>query len=402
MKIKHSIVLVVALSLIYVSAPNAAQTDEPPADIADITSKSFIFVFSADTPSSEVPGLAQQLAEDYGAKLRHIYTHALKGFSARISAESASALVSQNPEVVRYRRNGAVRAYSDQMEAGANASGKVPKPTAPDPQWGIYRVGGSFDGRGKHAWIFDTGIDLYNPDLNVSMDSGINCVVGSKDTVDDVAGHGTSIAGIIAGLGNVENVFGVASGATVHPVRVLHNNLWGSIDNFLCGIDHVMNTFRSVDRHPVNHVINFSIYARVEGQEDTVEEMETVIRAAVDEGLRFAVCAGNEEEDASLYSPARMGPESTDIHTVTYMDHNDILSWKGNYGSDVDWAAPGVNITSLKTGGGVATWSGCSYATPHVAGILLLGNDPVEDGYVVGPDGIAIDIATINGQSANP
>jgi subtilisin family serine protease len=346
--------------------------------------------------------LAQQLAEAYDAELRHVYTHALKGFSARISAESASLLVSQNPVIIRYRRNGAVRAPATQIEGGANASGKVPKPSAPDPQWGIYRVGGSFDGTGKHAWIFDTGIDLDNPDLNVSVDTGINCVVGAKDTVDDVAGHGTFIAGIIAGLGNVENVFGVASGAIVHPIKVLHNNLWGSIDNFLCGIDHVMNTFRSVDRRSVNHVINFSIYAQVDGQEDAVEEMEAAIRTAVDEGLRFAVCAGNEAEDASLYSPARMGPESRDIHTVTYMDHNDILSWKGNYGSVVDWAAPGVNITSLKTGGGVSTWSGCSYATPHVAGILLLGNDPVEDGYVVGPDGYAMPAATVNGQAITP
>lgn len=399
MKIKSILITIGALGLAYLSAVNAAPTDKPPADIVDIAGNSFIFIFSPDTPGSEVSGLAQQLVEAYDADLRHVYTRAFKGFSARISAQSASLLASQNTQVIRYRRNGAIRAHTAQIEAGANASGKVPKPTAPDPQWGIYRVGGSFDGTGKHAWIFDTGIDLDNPDLNVSADTGINCVVGAKDTLDDVAGHGTFIAGVIAGLGNVENVLGVASGATVHPIRVLHNNLWGSIDNFLCGLDHVMNIFRSVDRRSVNHVINFSIYAQVEGQQDAVEEMEAVIRNAVDEGLRFAVCAGNDEANASLYSPARMGPESTDIHTVTYMDHNDVLSWKGNYGTVVDWAAPGVNITSLKAGGGVSTWSGCSYATPHVAGILLLGNDPVADGYVVGPDGVAMDIATINGQA---
>ena len=402
MKIKHSIIMVVALGLIYISAANAAQTDGTPANIADITNNSFIFVFNADVPSSEVPMLAQQLAEAYGAKLRHVYTHALKGFSARISAESASLLVDKNPEVIRYRRNGAIRAHAANLTGGANASGKVPKPKTPDPQWGLYRVGGSFDGTGKHAWIFDTGIDLDNPDLNVSADTGVNCVPGTHNIVDDTIGHGTSIAGIIAGLGEVENVVGVARGATVHPVKVLHKNLWGSFDNFLCGLDYVMKTFKSVDHHSINHVINFSIYAEVEGQQDGVEEMEAAIRAAVDEGLRFAVCAGNDEEDASLYSPARMGPESTDIHTVTYMDHNDILSWKGNYGSVVDWAAPGVNITSLKAGGGVSTWSGCSYATPHVAGILLLGNDPVEDGYVVGPDGYAMPIATVNGQAITP
>ena len=224
----------------------------------------------------------------------------------------------------------------------------------------------------------------------------------TKETIDDTAGHGTSIAGIIAGLGEVTDVVGVASGATVHPVRVLHKNLWGSVDNFLCGLEHVMNTFSTVDPDPLNHVINFSIYGEVEGQEDAIALLEDSIRDGVNLGLRFAVCAGNKEEDASLYSPARMGPESLDIHTVTYIDHNDILSWKGNYGSVVDWAGPGVNITSLKTGGGTSTWSGCSYATPFVAGILLLGSDPVMDGFAAGPDGYDIPIPTINGQAATP
>lgn len=186
------------------------------------------------------------------------------------------------------------------------------------------------------------------------------------------------------------------------PVRVLHKNLWGSIDNFLCGLEHVMNTFKSVDPKSRNHVVNFSIYGEVEGQEDAIALLEDSIRVGVKLGLRFAVCAGNEEDDASLYSPARMGPESPDIHSVTYIDHDDILSWKANYGSVVDWAGPGVNITSLKTGGGTSTWSGCSYATPFVAGILLLGDDPVVDGYVTGADGYDIPIPTINGQAATP
>ena len=132
------------------------------------------FFFSFDTPGSDVSVLAQQLRDAYGAKLHHVFTNVLKGFSAEISVEFASLLVDENTEVVRYRRNGVVRARAATLTGGANASGKVPKPTVPDPQWGLYRVGGFYDGTGKHTWIFDTGIDLDNPDLNVSVGIGIN------------------------------------------------------------------------------------------------------------------------------------------------------------------------------------------------------------------------------------
>jgi hypothetical protein len=88
------------------------------------------------------------------------------------------------------------------------------------------------------------------------------------------------------------------------------------------------------------------------------------------------------------------------VYTVTAINENDQLYSQGNYGSLVNWAAPGVSITSLKAGGGLITWSGCSYAVPHVSGILLQGKDPVVDGYLRGVDGTYIPIATINGTPA--
>lgn len=260
--------------------------------------------------------------------------------------------------------------------------------------WGILRVGGSGDGTGRHAWILDTGIDLDHPDLNVDAATGKNCVTRGKNTIDDTNGHGTQNAGIIAAKDNDIDVVGVAAGATVHPVRVLHNNLFGYFDEIICGIDHVAGVYHTVANNSLLHVINMSIYAVVEGQEDGVFEMETAIHVAIDNyGLRFSVCAGNEGDDAANYSPARMADPH--VYTVTAMNENDQLYTQGNYGPAVDWAAPGVAITSLKPGGGLVTWSGCSYATPHVTGILLLGNDPIPDGYVAD-----IPIATIAGAPA--
>lgn len=383
----------------------------PPPDIVEEANNSFIFVLNPDVPANDVPGLAKGLVQQNGGTLRQIYTKVLRGFSATMSEQAAALMASHIPTIQSYARNGIVYAGSQPDQSGYN--GNEPQLDGQLIPWGISRVGGPADGAGRYAWILDTGIDLDNPDLNVLEAAGKNCVWRGKDKIDDSNGHGTQSAGIIAALNNDFDVVGVAAGAAVIPVRVLHNNLYGYIDEIICGIDHVASTYLSVDDNPANHVVNMSLYAEVEGQEAGVALMEEAIRNAIgennrnnnggrknDRGLRFSVCAGNDSNDASYYSPARMGIEFTEVYTVTASNKTDQLYSNGNYGVSVDWAAPGVQITSLKAGGGLITWSGCSYAVPHVSGILLLGNDPVPDGFIDDGHNYFIPIATINGTSA--
>ena len=70
------------------------------------------------------------------------------------------------------------------------------------------------------------------------------------------------------------------------------------------------------------------------------------------------------------------------------MDSNDSWAYFSNYGNPpVDYVAPGVGIKSTWKSGGYNTISGTSMASPHAAGVLLLGN-PSTDGTVSGdPDG---------------
>ncbi|HYO46815.1 MAG TPA: S8 family serine peptidase [Gemmatimonadota bacterium] len=64
------------------------------------------------------------------------------------------------------------------------------------------------------------------------------------------------------------------------------------------------------------------------------------------------------------------------------VSYNGCLASFSNFGNPpVDFAAPGVGVTSLARGGGTTTFSGTSMAAPHVAGFRLLGN--------VGSDGTA-------------
>ncbi|NQU52743.1 MAG: S8 family serine peptidase, partial [Bacteroidetes bacterium] len=95
----------------------------------------------------------------------------------------------------------------------------------------------------------------------------------------------------------------------------------------------------------------------------------------------FVLAAGNESDDADNHSPARA--EGANIYTISAMDINDNWAYFSNYGTHVDYCAPGYSIYSCYKGGGYTTMSGTSMAAPHAAGVLLMGV-PQTSGYVNG------------------
>lgn len=328
----------------------------------------YIVVFKAGTQSQS---RAAEIARQHGITVDHVYSTALKGFSFR-GSEVAAQKIAQRADVEYVEEDQYVSLIDSYQEVAPAAKPGGAEPLAQTTPWGIARVGGPGDGTGKTSWIIDTGIDLDHPDLNVDVARSKSFVRQSNP--DDGNGHGTHVAGTVAALNNGIDVVGVAAGAKVVAVRVLDNSGSGTWSGVIAGIDYVAANGSNGDS------ANMSLGG---GYSKSVND--AVINAA-SKGIKFAVAAGNSGAHAKDFSPA--SANHTNIYTVSATASNDCLTSWSNYGNPpVDVAAPGNSILSTKKGGGTTTMSGTSMASPHVAGLLLLGAIGSDGNACGDPDG---------------
>ena len=326
-----------------------------------------------------------------GAEVVQVYSAALSAVTLKMSKSDALKL-SKSSEVAYVEQDRIVAlappcgtpnggpCEEPPTDGGGDDGGSTGTQTIP---YGITRVNGGLTYTGDNvAWIIDSGIDLDHEDLNVDASRGYNAFTSGKDgeSADDLNGHGTHVAGTVAAIDNSVGVVGVAAGATVIPVKVLDRRGSGSYSGVIAGVDHVAANGKAGD------VANMSLGG------PTSTALDNAVKAAASNGIRFALAAGNDSTNANNSSPARVN--GNNIYTVSAHDSSDRFASFSNYGNPpVDFAAPGVYIESTWKNGGYNTISGTSMASPHVAGILLLGNISI-NGYVQGdPDGDADPIA---------
>jgi serine protease len=197
--------------------------------------------------------------------------------------------------------------------------------------------------------------------------------------VSNSSWHGTHVSGTIAALrNNTIGIAGIAPSAKVQPVRVI-GKCGGYVSDVADAI--VWASGGAVSGVPANatpaRVINMSLGGS--GSCDT--PFQAAINGAVSRGAVVVVSAGNDNADASGYSPANCAG----VITVAATDRNGIRASFSNYGSVVEIAAPGVSLWSTLNDGATvpgnpifAPYSGTSMAAPHVAGVaaLMLAANP--------------------------
>lgn len=318
---------------------------------------SYICVFKArEVSRGSVQAEANRSAQAVGARVKHVYSVALRGFAADLPAQAVERMKANNPNIEYCEQDQVVT--SGPIQAAAPPSGGGSTQPAQETPWGIARVNGGEAGTFATAWVIDTGIDFTHPDLRVDVARSRSFL--SRDTSPaDQNGHGTHVAGTIAAIDNTIGVIGVAPGAPVVAVRVLDRRGSGTNSGVIAGVDYVAQNGRSGD------VANMSLGGGVSAALDTA-----VINAAAN--VRFALAAGNESTSATTSSPGRAnGPN---VYTVSAFASGDRWASYSNYGNPpVDYGEPGSAIKSTWLNGGYNTISGTSMATPHLAGLLLAG-----------------------------
>lgn len=352
-KLKKTALLSASAIVMTFAASASAQT---PDELA-MVENSWIFVFKDHIAPGQVRGMADQATASAGGQRGHVYTKAIKGFSAKMSATTAANLAARNPNIASYEADKIIHIVAPPVQAKGKPAPAQPAQTTP---WGISRVSGvaNYTGTGR-AWVIDTGINLDHPDLNVDVARSRSFLSSSTDP-NDQNGHGSHVAGTIAAINNSIGVIGVAPGAPVVAVRVLDRRGSGTTSGVIAGVDYVAANGANGD------VANMSLGGGVSPTLD-----QAVINAAAT-GVKFALAAGNESDNANNHSPARAN--GTNVFTISAFAAGDSFASFSNFGNPpVDFADPGVSVFSTYKDGGYATLSGTSMATPHAAGVLLLG-----------------------------
>ncbi|MEY4105959.1 MAG: hypothetical protein RL181_301 [Bacteroidota bacterium] len=258
---------------------------------------------------------------------------------------------------------------------------EFPKISTQETTCAVTTAGGPVDGSGKATWIWilDTGINLAHPDLNVQASAPFAKSFIAAETVEDGHGHGTHVAGIAAAKNNLFGVVGVSAGAKVVPVKVLNNAGSGSFAGLLNGLNHVaMYDIRgdvvnmSLGGYPISNCENSNVALR-----DAIRNLGTA-------GTFVVMAAGNSGDCAGSSKTLPGCINGTNVFTVASMTCEKACSSFSNWGNpSVDWVAVGSSVYSTYKGGGYATLSGTSMASPVVAGIIhARGGAPLSAGNI--------------------
>ena len=290
------------------------------------------------------------------------------GFSAKLTSDEADRLT-KDKDVKAVYQDYIVTIGEYKTEKVIKADALVGQTEA----CSVGLAGGPGDGSNKYTWIwiFDTGIDLDHPDLNVQVNAPY-AISFTGEPLDDQNGHGTHVAGIAAAKNNDFGVVGVSAGAKVVPVKVLTNATGtGDFSWIVGGLNHVAQY--GIPGDVINMSLGTYSFLPCDG---FFPELNTSIINLAKTGIWVVMAAGNDASDATFSHPGCLNGDR--IFTVGAIDCGNLCAPFSNFGTNVDYVTAGVNILSTYKNGTYAVESGTSMSAPVLAGILhQINNYPV-------------------------
>ena len=225
--------------------------------------------------------------------------------------------------------------------------------------WDLGFGAGSFPSTGGvRVGILDSGIDLGHADLlnKTKACANAQAAIGLiAPGCEDDAAHGTHVAGTISAIANNSiGVAGAAPNADLAVFKGLNAAGVGFYGDIIAGI-HWLHTTGGA------RIISMSIG----GPQDKALDAE--LAEAARAGVLLIAAAGNDGDSTANYPAFH-----PDVMSVAATDAANKRASFSNCNSDVEIAAPGVDVWSTAPGNAYAPLSGTSMATPHVTGVAAM------------------------------
>ncbi|KAI7301350.1 hypothetical protein KC315_g16699, partial [Hortaea werneckii] len=300
-------------------------------------SEHVVIIDKSNPTPPRVADVLERLAlhEDH-ADVHHIFNNsAFVGFAASMKAHCLDLLANMT-DVRRVEASVNVQHAGFVLPSSSNnplARRQTSSPSAyttrPDAPWGLQRISTTTNvhgnakamdytyaypsaddtlGQGADIYILDTG--LYTAHNIFSNNHRAKMLWSYDNSLADVDGHGTHVAGTAGG-----SILGVASNANLFGIKALDADGGGYSSNVVAGIDYIVNSHDRRKREQgekfVGSVISVSLAAS-----GTVAAISDAVEAAVEAGVHVVVAAGNAGEDACGTSPSDSGGRGGPAITV--------------------------------------------------------------------------------------
>jgi len=256
-----------------------------------------------------------------------------------------------------------------------------------------------FTGAGVTVAVLDTGVDYTHAelspggvDLSAKTIKGADVIDGDSDPMDG-EGHGTAVAGIIAG-----STGGVAPAAKLYAVRILDNQGNGTGSQIIAGVNDVVS--RVSGGNPLNiKVANMSLGGYFEDGvppqpcDDDIPELAVPFATLVAAGVLPVVSGGNGGCTTGVAWPACITSTlavgavyDANIGSASFNEDQcipsgctdsatapDTIACFSDSGAELDVWAPSFCATTTARGGGQENcFGGTSASAPYASGVAAL------------------------------
>jgi len=339
---------------------------------------------TAGDPSAAV---VERLAREPGVRsVRPVLGdwYAIEGLDAGRAADLAGVVVAQDET---YAQLSAAHPQQWHLHnAGQPVAGQPGGQAGADIDWNrVHTADPAATGEGVVVAVVDNGVDAAHPALtdriwagtgedacgpDVPTCHGFDFVAGQPlglDTPAQGGGHGTLIAGAIAGAGTVGGAAvpgGIAPAATIMPLTITYGDDGFEVSRAAAAIDYAVRNGA--------HVVNAS-WGTLPGQTDAadLEVLREALDTAAAAGVVVVAAAGNQQADLDVTPVYPAAFDLPTLLTVAATTPADRVASFSNVGrSAVDVGAPGTSVVGTATGGGYATLSGTSMSAAVTTGVV--------------------------------